>query len=142
MPLALLSHCMFLLLCWRKPSAWRRLSVCLARMFPRVQPRNAASLRPLDWWINMAIPFKYNRRSLLIRRVSNSMTVGAIAIVVGVFVAGMAIVGGLDSAIKDSSSPGNLILIGRRADVEPNSVIALVQVDALKVLPAVERDGT
>ena len=38
----------------------------------------------------MAIPFKYNRRSLLIRRVSNSMTVGAIAIVVGVFVAAMA----------------------------------------------------
>src|SRR6267378_3590187 len=61
----------------------------------------------------MAIPFKYNRRSLLIRRVSNSMTLGAIAIVVGVFVAGMAIVGGLDSAIKDSSSPDNMILIGR-----------------------------
>jgi len=62
----------------------------------------------------MAIPFKYNRRSLLIRRVSNSMTVGAIAIVVGVFVAAMAIVRGLDSAIKDSSSPDNMILIGRR----------------------------
>jgi hypothetical protein len=70
----------------------------------------------------MAIPFKYNRRSLLIRRVSNSMTVGAIAIVVGVFVAGMAIVGGLDSAIKDSSSPDNMILIGRGADSEANSL--------------------
>src|SRR3989441_2097464 len=141
MPLALLSHCMFLLLCWRRPWAWRRLSVCLARMFPRVQPRNAASLRPSDWWINMAIPFKYNRRSLLIRRVSNSMTVGAIAIVVGVFVAGMAIVGGLDSAIKDSSSPDNMILIGRGADSEANSFITLDQLDALKFLPAIKRDG-
>src|SRR4026208_265956 len=109
MPLALLSHCMFLLLCWRRPWAWRRLSVCLARMFPRVQPRNAASLRPSDWWINMAIPFKYNRRSLLIRRVSNSMTVGAIAIVVGVFVAAMAIVGGLGSAVHGRRLPAQLL---------------------------------
>ena len=30
----------------------------------------------------MAIPFKYNGRSLLLRRVSNSMTAGAIALVV------------------------------------------------------------
>ena len=89
----------------------------------------------------MAIPFKYNRRSLLIRRVSNSMTVGAIAIVVGVFVAAMAIVGGLDSAIKDSSSPDNMILIGRGADSEANSFITLDQLDALKFLPAIKRDG-
>src|SRR5258707_9833826 len=88
----------------------------------------------------MAIPFKYNRRSLFIRRVSNSMTVGAIAIVVGVFVAAMAIVGGLDSAIKDSSSPDNLILLGRSADSEANSMITLAQLDALKFLPAIKRD--
>src|SRR5204863_3495945 len=115
MPLALLSHCMFLLLCWRRPWAWRRLSVCLARMFPRVQPLNAASSRPSDWWTNMAIPFKYSRRSLLIRRVSNSMTVGAIAIVVGVFVAAMALVGGVDSAFKHRRSPDNMLLVGRGA---------------------------
>jgi len=45
--------------------------------------------------------------------VSNSMTVGAVASVFGVFVAAMAIVGGLDSAINDSSSPDNMILVGR-----------------------------
>src|SRR5215467_3485615 len=111
-------------------------------MFPRVPPRHAASLRPSDWWIKpMAIPFTYNRRSLLIRRVSNAMTVGAIAIVVGVFVAAMAIVGGLDSAIKDSSSPDNMILLGRSADSEANSFITLAQLDALKFLPAIKRDG-
>jgi len=109
---------------------------------PARGPRNAASLRPSGLWTNhMAIPFKYNRRSLLIRRVSNSMTVGAIAIVVGVFVAAMAIVGGLDSAIKDSSSPDNMILIGRGADSEANSFITLDQLDALKFLPAIKRDG-
>src|SRR5258706_14517495 len=92
MPLALLSHCMFLLLCWRRPWGWRRSWVCLARMFRHVEPPNATSLRASELWIkHMAIPFKYNRRSLLIRRVSNSMTVGAIAIVVGVFVAAIAL---------------------------------------------------
>src|SRR5438477_12314976 len=89
----------------------------------------------------MAIPFKYNRRSLLIRRVSNSLTVGAIAIVVGLFVAAMAIVDGLDSAIKDTSAPDNMILLGRGADSEANSFITLDQLDALKFLPAIKRDG-
>src|SRR5260221_12613215 len=90
----------------------------------------------------MAIPFKYNRRSLFVRRVSNSMTVGAIAIVVGVFVAAMAIVGGLDSAIRDTSSPDNMILIRRGADSEANSLITLDQLDALKFLPAIKRDAS
>src|SRR5260221_12381552 len=89
----------------------------------------------------MAIPFKYNRRSLFVRRVSNSMTFGAIAIVVGVFVAAMAIAGGLDSAIKDSSSPDNMILIRRGADSDANSFITLDHLDALKFLPAIKRDG-
>jgi len=53
----------------------------------------------------------------------------------------MAIVGGLDSAIKDSSSPDNMILIGRGADSEANSFITLDQLDALKFLPAIKRDG-
>src|SRR5438067_2145470 len=88
-----------------------------------------------------AIQTRLECRRVLIRRVSNSMTVGAIAIVVGVFVAGMAIVGGLDSAIKDSSSPDNMILIGRGADSEANSFITLDQLDALKFLPAIKRDG-
>src|SRR2546421_5389024 len=111
-------------------------------MSPHVQPPDAASLRPSGLWIDhMAIPFKYNRRSLLIRRVCNSMTVGAIAIVVGVFVAGMAIVGGLDSAIKNSSSRETMILIGRGADSEANSFITHDQLDALKFLPAIKRDS-
>src|SRR5207302_9275712 len=65
----------------------------------------------------------------------------AIAIVVGVFVAAMAIVGGLDSAIRDSSSPANMILIGRGADSEANSLISLDQMAALKFLAAIKRDG-
>ncbi len=89
----------------------------------------------------MAIPFKYNRRSLLLRRVSNLMTAGAIAIVVGVFVAAMALVGGLDAAVKDTSSKDNMILIRRGADSEANSIITLDALDALKFLPGIKQDS-
>ena len=110
-------------------------------MFPPGPPRAAPSSRRSDWLTNMAIPFKYNSRSLLIRRVSNLMTTGAIAIVVGVFVAAMAMVTGLNSSIKDTSSPDNMIVIRRGADSESTSLITLDQLDALKFLPAIKRDA-
>lgn len=88
----------------------------------------------------MAIPFKYNRRSLLVRRVSNSMTTGAIALVVAVFVAAMALVAGLDSTVKDTSSPDNIIVLRRGASSETASIITLEQLDALKFLPEIRRD--
>jgi len=90
----------------------------------------------------MAIPFKYNSRSLLLRRVSNSMTAGAIALVVAVFVAAMALVAGLDSTVKDTSSPDNIILLRRGASSETASIITLDQLDALKFLPEIRRDAS
>src|SRR5690349_2386467 len=89
----------------------------------------------------MAIPFKYNARSLLVRRVSNAMTGGGIALVVAVFVIVMAMVAGLDSAISDSGSPTNLIVLRRGASTEANSSLTPEQFDALKFLPAIRRDG-
>jgi len=90
----------------------------------------------------MAIPFKYNRRSLLIRWVSNLMTAGTIAIVVSVFVAAMALVEGISSAIKDTSSPDNMIVLRQGANSETNSTISLDRLDALKFLPAISRDAS
>ncbi|HTL59915.1 MAG TPA: ABC transporter permease [Candidatus Limnocylindrales bacterium] len=90
----------------------------------------------------MAIPFKYNSRSLLLRRVSNSMTAGAIALVVAVFVAAMALVAGLDSTVQDTSSPDNIILLRRGASSETASIITLDQLDALKFLPEIRRDAS
>ena len=89
----------------------------------------------------MAIPFKYNGRSLLLRRVSNSMTTGAIALVVAVFVAAMALVAGLDSTVRDTSSPDNIIVLRRGASSETASIITLEQLDALKFLPQIQRDS-
>ncbi len=90
----------------------------------------------------MAVPFKYNWKSLFVRRVSNAMTAGGIALVVAVFVVAMAMVAGLDSTIKDTSSPDTMIILSNGVDSELTSRITLDQLDALKFLPSIKRDGT
>jgi ABC-type lipoprotein release transport system permease subunit len=89
----------------------------------------------------MAVPFKYSRRSLFVRRVSNSMTAGAIALVVGVFVIAMALVAGLDETVNDTGSPDNLIVLRRAATSETASTVTLEQLQALEYLPAIRRDA-
>lgn len=88
----------------------------------------------------MAIPLRYNARSLLVRRVSNAMTMGGIALVVAVFVIVMAMVAGLDASIQDSGSPDNLIVLRRGSTSETGSSLVLDQFDALKFLPAIRHD--
>jgi putative ABC transport system permease protein len=90
----------------------------------------------------MAIPFTYTRRSLFVRRFSNAMTGGGIALVVTVFVIVMAIVAGLDHAIRDTSSPHTLIVLRRGSTTETGSSLTLDQFDALKFLTAIRRDST
>jgi len=88
----------------------------------------------------MAIPFKYNVRSLLVRRVSTLMTGGGIALVVAVFVIVMAMVAGLDGAIEDTGSPDNMIVLRKGSTTETGSAFGLGQFDALKFLPQIKRD--
>src|SRR5260370_20019640 len=89
----------------------------------------------------MAIPLKYNFRSLLVRRVSTAMTAGGIALVVAVFVIVMAMVAGLGSAITDAGSPDNVVVLRHGATTETHSSIRIDQFDALEFLPAIQRDG-
>jgi putative ABC transport system permease protein len=89
----------------------------------------------------MAIPLKYNVRSLLVRRVSTAMTAGGIALVVAVFVIVMAMVAGLGSAITDTGSPDNVVVLRKGATTETYSAITLDQFDALKFLPQIRRDS-
>ncbi len=88
----------------------------------------------------MAIPFKYNVRSLLVRRVSTVMTGGGIALVVAVFVAVMAMVAGFAGAIQDSGSPDNMIVLRKGSTTETGSAFSLGQFDALKFLAQIKRD--
>lgn len=88
----------------------------------------------------MAIPLKYNRRSLLVRRVSNAMTGGGIALVVAVFVIVMAMVAGLSRAIRETGSDDNLIVLSRGSTTETGSSLKLEQFDALKFLTGIRTD--
>jgi len=90
----------------------------------------------------MAIPLKYNRRSLLVRRVSNAMTGGGIALVVAVFVIVMAMVAGLTHTIQHSGGEDNLIVLSRGSTTETGSSLKLDQFEALKYLNSIERDAT
>jgi putative ABC transport system permease protein len=89
----------------------------------------------------MAIPLKYNLRSLLVRRVSTAMTAGGIALVVAVFVIVMAMVAGLGSAISDTGSPDNVVVVRKASTTETSSAVQLDQFDALKFLPQIKRDA-
>src|SRR5258708_40135818 len=88
----------------------------------------------------MAIPLKYNVRSLLVRRISTAMTAGGIALVVAVFVIVMALVAGLNSAIADTGSADNLIVLRKGATTETVSGFQLDQFDAFKFLPQIRRE--
>jgi putative ABC transport system permease protein len=88
----------------------------------------------------MAIPLKYNFRSLLVRRVSTLMTGGGIALVVAVFVIVMAMVAGLASSITEAGSPDNLIVLRKGATTETYSSLTLDQFDTLKFLPGIKHD--
>jgi putative ABC transport system permease protein len=89
----------------------------------------------------MAIPLKYNFRSLLVRRVSTLMTGGGIALVVAVFVIVMAMVAGLASSITEAGSPDNLIVLRKGATTETYSNLTLDQFDTLKFLPGIKHDA-
>jgi putative ABC transport system permease protein len=87
----------------------------------------------------MAIPLKYNLRSLLVRRVSSAMTGGGIALVVLVFAIVMAMVAGLDSAIESGGSSDNMVVLRRGATTETVSGFSIAQYEALKYLAAIRR---
>lgn len=89
----------------------------------------------------MAIPLKYNRRNLLVRRVSSAMTAVGIAMVVAVFVAIMAMVAGLAHAIQQSGAEDNIIVLTRGSTTETGSSLRLDQFDALKFMPAIRHDS-
>ena len=89
----------------------------------------------------MAVPLKYNFRSLMVRRVSTAMTGGGIALVVAVFVVVMAMVAGLATSITEAGSPDNLIVLRKGATTETYSSMSLDQFDTVKFLPGVKRDA-
>jgi putative ABC transport system permease protein len=67
------------------------------------------------------IPVKYNLRSLVVRRVGTMMTVGGVALTVGIFVSILAMVNGLENTYVNSGEPLNLVLLRKGSQTETNS---------------------
>src|SRR5215471_6942156 len=88
----------------------------------------------------MAIPLKYNLRSLLVRKVSTAMTILGVSLVVTVFLLVMSLAGGVRKTFTTAVSPLNLVVmrVGAQSDVQ--SVVETEKVDLIRTLPGVPRD--
>ena len=89
----------------------------------------------------MALPLKYNVRSVIRRWKTTSMTVLAIGLVVAMFVAVLALANGLNSAFATSGDPSNVLVLRKGSTAETNSTIKREDMYNSKFLPGVARDA-
>lgn len=89
----------------------------------------------------MAIPFKYNMRSILVRRTGTLMAVLSVAATVAVFISVMALWRGLEAAFIATGHPLNVVVIRQGAQVETNSSVEKEKLQTLKYLDGVARDA-
>jgi putative ABC transport system permease protein len=89
----------------------------------------------------MAIPLKYNFRSMLLRKVSTIMTALSIALVVFIFVSVMALAGGLETALVSSGEPLNVLVLRRGSGSELSSSVPRSALQVIKYLPGIKMDA-
>jgi putative ABC transport system permease protein len=88
----------------------------------------------------MLIPFSYNVRNLLTRRLTTFLTAGGIALVVFVFAAVMMLAYGLEKALVENGSEDNAIILRRGAETEIMSMINRDQANIIKNQPEIMLD--
>lgn len=86
----------------------------------------------------MAIPLKYNFRSLLVRRASTLMTVVSIALVVAVFVAVVALANGLETSLVATGHPLNVLALRVGSQSETQSTIPHEALPIIRYYPGVQ----
>lgn len=86
----------------------------------------------------MAIPFKYNFLSMLVRKVSTLMTVFSIALVVFIFVSLMALANGLETALVTSGDPLNVLVMRRGSGSELSSAVTRDALQVVKYVPGIK----
>ncbi len=86
----------------------------------------------------MAIPLKYNLRNLFVRKVSTTMTVLSIGLVVAVFIAVMALGSGIDKTFTSSGDTRNLLVLRKSSQVEGNSAVTKAEYQILRYLPGID----
>jgi len=89
----------------------------------------------------MAIPIKYNIRSVLVRRTGTFMAILSVAATVAVFVSVLALAAGLESAFTATGDKLNLIVIRQGSQVESNSSLEREQTQTIKYLDGIAKDS-
>jgi citrate lyase alpha subunit len=69
------------------------------------------------------------------------MTIGTIALVVGVFVALMALANGLNIALRATGSPENLIILRQGSQTEMQSGVSKEAFQIIQTLPGIAREA-
>lgn len=89
----------------------------------------------------MAIPLKYNFRSLLVRRAGTAMAIISVAATVAVFVAVLGLAQGIERVFAVTGDPLNLVIIRQGSQVEGSSSIPIPVYHNLRYLEGIARDS-
>lgn len=89
----------------------------------------------------MALPLKYNFRNITVRKSSTVATALTIGLTVGVFLMVMALARGIDLTLASSGEPLNLIVLREGSTAELNSTLTRENLNDLKFLDGVVREG-
>jgi len=89
-----------------------------------------------------AIPLAYNIRSLLRRKVTTLLTTAGVGLAVGILLVVMMLAHGFRTALIESGSPDNVIVLRASATSETSSALSREEAAIVKALPEVARgDG-
>ncbi len=91
----------------------------------------------------MKIPLSYSLRNLWTRRLTTSLTIGGMALVVFVFAAVLMLAEGLQKTLVETGSDDNVVVIRKSAGSEVQSGIDRVQASIIETQPgiAIDADG-
>ena len=87
----------------------------------------------------MRIPFSYIWRSLWARRLTTTLTIGGVALVVFVFAGVLMLARGLEATLVETGSPDNVIVLRRSATSELSSQVDRTTADVLEAESGVAR---
>ncbi len=92
----------------------------------------------------MRIPIAYNLRNLAARKVSTSLTALGIGLVSWVFIFTLALAGGFQSALEDTGSPSNAVVVRNGSTAELTSIVTRDAAATIESQPEIARapDGT
>jgi putative ABC transport system permease protein len=89
----------------------------------------------------MALPIKYSIRNVIVRWRSSLATIGAVMVVVGVWVWMQAMATGLEKAAGNTGDPRNLLITRRGSDSESGSQITRADLASVQYAEEIARDS-